>query len=92
MVLITMLQRDQADREARFSRNCKLAVRLCPSDADFACKAHARSATAMAGELSPVYHSGKDSQHFLAYEGQSGSKDRGDPEVVEYLRVHLRLD
>ena len=78
-----MLQRDQADREARFSRNCKLAVRVCPYDADFIRKAHARSATAMAGWLFVFcYRNAKDSHRFLAYEGQSGSKDRGDPEVV----------
>jgi len=29
---------------------------------------------------------------FLAYEGQSGSKDRGDPEVVKYFCRHLCLD
>ena len=28
------------------------------------------------------YRNAKDSHRFLAYEGQSGSKDRGDPEVV----------
>jgi hypothetical protein len=83
VILITMFQRDQADREARFSRNCKLAVGFCTSDADFIRKAHARSATAMAGWLFVFcYRNAKDSQRFIAYEGQSGSKDRGDPEVV----------
>ena len=78
-----MLQRDQADREARFSRNCKLTVRVCPFDADFIRKAHARSATAMAGWLFVFcYRIAKVLHRFLAYEGQSGSKDRGDPEVV----------
>ncbi|KAI0266790.1 hypothetical protein BC834DRAFT_873532 [Gloeopeniophorella convolvens] len=49
------IKRDQADREARFSRN-----------------SHARSATAMA-----------------AYEGQSGSKDRGDPETSNIFVANL---
>ncbi|TFY70625.1 hypothetical protein EVG20_g2392 [Dentipellis fragilis] len=49
------IKRDQADREARFSRSN-----------------HARSATAMA-----------------AYEGQSGSKDRGDPETTNLFVANL---
>ncbi|EIN11856.1 hypothetical protein PUNSTDRAFT_83654 [Punctularia strigosozonata HHB-11173 SS5] len=49
------IRRDQADREARYSRN-----------------AHGRSVTALA-----------------AYDGQSGSKDRGDPETTNVFVANL---
>lgn len=80
------LQRDQADREARFSRSCKLIARyslssltLLPSSCTI-CNCHGRfvSVHARFGNLN----------RFLAYEGQSGSKDRGDPEVTERLHRH----
>jgi len=42
--------------------------------------------------VSVLYRSREDFQRFPAYEGQSGSKDRGDPEVLEYLRAPFYLD
>jgi hypothetical protein len=48
-LLITDSQRDQADREARFARSCKLTPNIASPKLTLLPEAHARSATAMAG-------------------------------------------
>lgn len=91
-VLISIFQRDQADREARFARSCEPPTRLYWVNADFASRSSRTVCNCYGRLVSVLYRTREDLQCLLAYEGQSGSKDRGDPEVVEHLRAHFYLD
>jgi len=91
-VLITAFQRDQADREARFSRSCAPPTRPYCVNADFTYRSSRTVCDCYGRLVSVLYRSREYFQRFPAYEGQSGSKDRGDPEVLEYLRAHFYLD
>ena len=70
--------RDQADREARFARGSGGRERS--------------SATSMAGMHGYAHIDIRRAERATAYEGQSGSKDRGDSEVRHtFLSIEAHL-
>lgn len=84
--LITITENKQTERPdiPRLVCQCSLSY---TSFSDLVAIGHGRSVTAMAGTsyiYPPLNHLIQVTHTAIAYEGQSGSKDRGDPEVCLY--------
>lgn len=85
-------KRDQADREARFARSCKLMPSFATTDTNFTSQSSCSIRDCYGRFVLFLQIMGKHKFiSLLAYEGQSGSKDRGDPEVIGYLLPYTLL-
>lgn len=86
--LINITESKQIERPDIPRLVCQCSSLSYTSFSDLVAIGHGRSVTAMAGTSyisSPLNHLIQVTHTAIAYEGQSGSKDRGDPEVCLYL-------